>query len=93
MNQTATNSNIILDAPILKYWNNIKDAPAKVKLKLISLLSDSLSESTPDNENDYISDKLILLKEIAGSWNGPESTDQIIDMIRENRSNRNPVEF
>ena len=83
---TSVNSENIIN----KYWNLIKEAPNNVKLKLISLLSDSVSYDLSDlTENNKVS----LLKEITGSWDGSESDDFIINKIRENRTSRPPIDL
>lgn len=82
----------LTEPKINQYWSFIKDAPTEVKLRLITLLSESLAEMTSrltlKKEEDQ---KLKLLNEITGSWKGPESPEEIIHLIRENRSCKPPI--
>ena len=65
------------DSLIQGYWNSVKNAPSEIKLKLISLLAESLAEVlSSDNINNKNS--LSLLYEICGSWDGPESAEELI---------------
>ena len=66
------------DSLVQEYWNSVKNAPSEIKLKLISLLAESLTEvlSTEDKKNNKNS--LSLLHEICGSWDGPESAEELI---------------
>ena len=48
------------------------------------------------SENDATDDKNYterMLKKHAGSWNGEESTDDLMNKIRENSSTREPLIF
>lgn len=83
---TTVSNNEIINT----YWAAIKNAPSDVKLKLISLLSNSLMESDLSNSS-IIASKEKLLKDVTGSWKGPESAEEIINIIREKRTCRPPV--
>ena len=63
------------------YWNSIKNAPSEIKLKLISLLTESLVDVFSADDKKKNSDSLSLLHEVCGSWHGPESAEEIIDII------------
>lgn len=73
------------------YWDYIKNAPSEIKLRLISLLTESLVEVISINEKEKEKDSLSLLHEVCGSWKGPESAEEIIDYIRDRRTSRPPV--
>ncbi|MCH5240612.1 MAG: hypothetical protein J1F38_10345 [Muribaculaceae bacterium] len=73
------------------YWNSIKNAPSEIKLKLISLLTESLVDVLSDNENINDKKSLSLLHEVCGSWEGPESAEELIEIIREKRTSRPPL--
>lgn len=83
----------VIDNKAERYWMYIKDAPLEVKFKLIGLLTDSLSRLISQKDEMKDKDKNIILDELCGSWNGPESAADIIDVIRENRTSRPPVTF
>lgn len=75
------------------YWNIIKDVKDEVKLRLITLLSESLTRSVKEKET-VVSDRTAdFLKNVYGSWKGPESAEEIIAIINDNKSCKNPVSF
>lgn len=87
-------SNIGSESPTNRYWNYIKDAPSNVKLKLISLLSESLTSVDKFKEKPMDTDlKKLALAKLCGSWKDEKSAEEIIAEIRENRTTRPPVEF
>ena len=73
------------------YWNSIKNAPSEIKLKLISLLTESLVDYIANDKKTKEEATLKHLNEISGSWEGPETAEQIIDIIREKRTSRSPI--
>ena len=73
------------------YWNSIKNAPSEIKLKLISLLTESLTEVLTSNLKNNDNESLSLLHEVCGSWQGSESPEELIEIIREKRTSRPPV--
>ena len=83
---------ILLDPTLVKYWDAIKNASSDIKLKLISLLSSSLIEYPANKELLNSASKLELLKKVTGSWDD-ESAEDIISIIREHRSSKQPVKF
>lgn len=81
---------------INRYWSYIKNASDEIKINLISLLSDSLiSKKGMDKDvkelatdDEKATDE--FLKKFAGAWNGAESPEDLISIIRKNRSISNP---
>lgn len=75
------------------YWNIIKDVKDEVKLRLITLLSESLTRSVREKET-VVSDRTAdFLKNVYGSWKGPETAEEIIAVINDSKSCKNPVSF
>lgn len=72
-------------AEILKYWDAIKEATDEIKLKLISMLSLSIANKQHKKEKDEE-----IIDSIFGSWSGSESAEEIINIIQENRSCKEP---
>lgn len=64
----------------------------KMKLYVIKVLTDSMlkSETKADDDKKHTLD---MLEKHAGSWVGDETTDEIMDKIRENSSIRKPLKF
>lgn len=76
------------------YWKLLKNASSEVKLRLITLLSQSLMEKEPDDTKAIASsstDKFI--SRFSGAWHGKDSAKEIIDIIHDGRSCRKPVSF
>lgn len=72
------------------YWRIIKDASNEVKLRLISMLSESMTTHSEFSGRD--TDKTeVFLSKYAGAWAGDESADEIISTLRSNRSIRKPI--
>ncbi len=76
------------------YWNLLKNVSNEVKLRLITLLSQSVSDSTPmyhvivdkKNTRDFLS-------KYSGAWKGDDSAEEIISSINAGRNSKNPVSF
>lgn len=64
----------------------------EIKLRIISLLTDSLlkSEQNVADEEAYTRK---MLEKHAGTWVGDETTDEIMGKIRESSSIREPLKF
>ncbi len=76
------------------YWNLLKNVSNEVKLRLITLLSQSVSDSTGmysvisnrENTHDFLS-------KYSGAWKGKDSAEEIISSINAGRNCKNPVSF
>lgn len=64
----------------------------RMKLYVIKLLTDSMLKSEKDATDDKNYTER-MLKKHAGSWKGEESTDDLMNKIRENSSTREPLIF
>ena len=75
------------------YWNLIKDVKGDIKIRLITLLSQSLSRSV-ERHDIYFSDSTIdFIKSVYGAWHSSQSAEEFIEMITEGKSCKNPVSF
>ena len=80
---------------IMKYWALVKNANDEIKLNLISLLSLSISNKNIDlieNDSEDIRTSNFLNK-FSCSWHGNETPEEIIEIIKSNRSSKNPPLF
>lgn len=77
------------------YWDAIKNANDEIKLKLISMLSDSIADKHKSNVKATSSEikTCEFLDKFAGSWKGSESAENIIDSIKLFHSSKNPPLF
>ena len=83
------------DSPMLPagYVNALLGMNDDTKLRIIRLLTDSLlkdSVAPVECSEDYTRS---MLDKHAGSWRGEESADEIMACVRENSSNRQPLDF
>lgn len=79
------------DPEVSKLWNIIKDTTNDIKLKLITLLSESIIEKSNTMETaDSISETDIFLKKFYGAWESNLSAEQLIHAIKENKSCKEP---
>lgn len=74
------------------YWKQIENVSDEVKLRLISLLSESLIKKT-HTETSPVKETQIFLDRYYGAWRGDESDKTIISTIRESHSCKPPVNF
>lgn len=75
------------------YWNLIKNVSDDVKLRLISLLSQSM---TPKKRRSRQSEKEAtreFLSKYCGVWEGDLSAEEIISAIQDSRTYKDPVSF
>lgn len=76
------------------YWNLIKNVSYEVKIRLITLLSESLLTEAVDMPQEHGSDKTNkFLKKFYGSWRDGESAEEIIRKINDRRSSKEPISF
>lgn len=77
------------------YWNLIKDVKDEIKIRLITLLSESLTNTltvkVPVKDKDEATEAFI--KKYYGAWKGSESADDIIAKISEGKTCKDPVSF
>lgn len=76
------------DIPIS--WPLIKNVSNEEKLRLITLLSQSLSQKT--KRSDKVATRQFLDK-YCGAWKGEASAEEIIDAIRTDRISKDPIAF
>lgn len=69
-------------AQVAPYWSTLKDLSNDVKLELITLLSSSMMTNTSE---DWTSS-------FAGKWQDSRTTEEIIDDIRDSRTNNTRME-
>lgn len=72
------------------YWRLIKDTTNEVKLKLISLLSESIARDM--EKRDSKTDKEAteeFIRRFAGCWHGSETAEEIIGNIYSSRISSN----
>lgn len=74
------------------YWKLLKNARSEVKLRLITLLSQSVIEDVSEKESSNDVTESFLSK-FAGAWQGNESAEDIIANIQANRNCKNPISF
>lgn len=77
------------------YWNIIKDVKDEIKIRLITLLSESLANSltvkTPAKGKEDDTEKFI--KKYYGVWQSQQTPEEIMDIIKEGRTSKDPVSF
>ena len=74
------------------YWKLLKDARSEVKLRLITLLSQSIMDDVSD-KRPMESETGRFLAKFAGAWKGNESAEDIIATIQDNRHCKKPISF
>ena len=75
------------------YWNLIKNVSKEVKLRLITLLSQSL---TNDSEKPKKTDKKAtedFIAKYCGAWTGDATAEDIIDIIQRGKTCKDPISF
>lgn len=78
---------------ISSYWNLIKDVKDDIKIKLITLLSESLSRSS-ERRSIVVSDSTAdFVRNVYGAWQSPQSAEEFINTINEGKSCKDPVSF
>lgn len=78
---------------ISSYWNLIKDVKDDIKIKLITLLSESLSRSV-ERHNPVVSDSTAdFINSVYGAWHSPQSAEEFIEIISEGKTSKGPVSF
>ncbi len=73
------------------YWNMLKNVRNEVKIRLITLLSQSITEV--ETSTDTSDDTKIFLSKFSGAWKGSDSAEEIISVINDGRNSKNPVSF
>lgn len=74
------------------YWKLLKNARSEVKLRLITLLSQSVMNEVSVKDS-MKSETENFLSKFAGAWKGDESAEEIIANIHDNRNCKNPISF
>lgn len=87
--QYSINSNV--ETEVL--WRMLRDTSREVKLRLITLLSESIATAAPIVPIEKEMPNREFIEKFAGSWKGKESAETIIENIRANRTFRKPIEF
>jgi len=75
------------------YWNMIKDVRDEVKIRLITLLSESLSDSAENNRDATGNRTDKFLMKTYGAWTGDGTAEAIIAGINEGKTCKGPVSF
>lgn len=79
------------------YWRLLKNTSNEVKLRLITLLSQSMTENSDknssiiDNSDQKRTDRFIA--KFAGAWKGDETAERIVEVIKDGRTCREPISF
>lgn len=86
-------ANTTHSAEISTYWNLIKDVKDDIKIRLITLLSESLSHSSERN-GKIVSDRTAdFINNVYGAWKSPETAEEMISIISEGKSCKEPISF
>jgi len=75
------------------YWSLLKNLSDEVKLRLITLLSQSMTRNTKKKTKSDKEATQEFLSEFYGAWEGDKTAEEIIAEIRSNRTYRNPISF
>lgn len=75
------------------YWNIIKNVKDEVKIRLITLLSESLSRSVERTETINKNRTNEFIKKFYGAWKGSETAEDIIAAINSGKTSKDPVSF
>ncbi len=75
------------------YWNIIKNAADEVKLRLITLLSQSLISNGRESIHSDKEKTESFLSKYCGAWHGNESAEEIIGGIKSVRTCKEPISF
>lgn len=75
------------------YWNIIKNVKDEVKIRLITLLSESLSRSVERDETIDKNHTDEFIAKFYGAWKDSESAEDIIASINSGKTSKNPVSF
>lgn len=75
------------------YWRLIKHLSDGVKLRLISLLSQSITPKAMYEEMNKDTKTARFLEEFCGAWKGDASADEIITVIEQSRTSKDPLAF
>ena len=76
------------------FWVIIKNFTQEEKFCLISKLSESLLGNDPDLNKNNMDDKKyteVFLQRFAGKWNSNLSAEELVDIIGEKRSCKDPI--
>lgn len=75
------------------YWKLLKNARSEVKLRLITLLSQSVINDVEDHAKPKADANLTkqFLDKYSGIWSGNDTAEGIISHISENRNCKNPI--
>ena len=75
------------------YWNLIKNVSDEIKLELISLLSQSLLTRKSKSEDSDRRRTKEFINRFYGAWQGDESADDLVKLIRDGRKSKDPISF
>lgn len=78
---------------ISNYWNLIKDVKDDIKIRLITLLSESLSHSIERRDNTVSDSTADFIKNVYGTWHSPQTAEEFIEMISDAKTCKDPVSF
>lgn len=75
-----------------RFWNIIKDTSNEIKILLINMLSASILEKTNSVNPKMTSDKKTkeFIEKFAGAWKSDLSAEELISLIHENHSCKEP---
>ncbi len=75
------------------YWHLLKNLSDEVKLRLITLLSQSMTRNTKKKTKSDKEATKEFLSEFYGAWEGDKTAEEVIAEIRKNRTCREPISF
>lgn len=77
------------------YWKLLKNASSEVKLRLITLLSQSVINDVEESSDLKLSKGSTdaFLAKYSGVWKGEETAEEIISKINEGHNCKNPISF
>lgn len=75
------------------YWKLLKNVRSEVKLRLITLLSQSVIDETANHRANSTDDTKDFIARFSGAWHGDDTAENIITVIHEGRQCKNPISF
>ncbi len=78
---------------VATYWNLIKDVKAEVKVRLISMLSESLLTSAKPSVTAADGRTRAFVDRFYGAWHSDKPAEDIIATINRDKSSAAPISF
>ncbi len=75
------------------YWHLLKNLSDEVKLRLITLLSQSMTRDTKKKEKSDEEATKEFLAKFCGAWRGDMSAEELVKEIYSSRTCKDPIPF